>query len=250
MLMAVEGLEAGALDADDVLERGAVNRIEELHGAVARAEAEQRFGVFRGRRSPRLAAAEAVELAFLNQLGFATYNDYRLRIRRSTVERGRPEPALPPAPEAAMPAAACPPSEPPPASVEPRSATAEVPPPDSSEPRLPSEPPDVRGQEERPPRVTKLCAEVAGAVDGFFARLRSEADRLAEARLNQAEHEALEIRDRAGREAAELMGRARLVGDAVKAAVDDLARLSEVVLRARETVRLLDGERSAHPAAT
>jgi cell division septum initiation protein DivIVA len=68
----------------DVLDRETIDQIEELHGAVVRAEAEQRFGLLRGKRTRQVAEAEAAEQAFLNQHGFATYNDFRLRIRRST----------------------------------------------------------------------------------------------------------------------------------------------------------------------
>src|SRR3984893_5206561 len=68
----------------DVLDRETIDQIEELHGAVVRAEAEQRFGLLRGKRTRQGAEAEAAEQAFLHQHGFATYNDFRLRIRRST----------------------------------------------------------------------------------------------------------------------------------------------------------------------
>jgi hypothetical protein len=69
----------------DVLDRETIERIEELHAAVVRAEAEQRFGLLRGKRTRQVAEAEAAEQAFLHEQGFATYNDFRLRIRRSTV---------------------------------------------------------------------------------------------------------------------------------------------------------------------
>jgi hypothetical protein len=69
----------------DVLDRETIERIEELHAAVVRAEAEQRFGLLRGKRTRQVAEAEAAEQAFLSENGFATYNDFRLRIRRSTV---------------------------------------------------------------------------------------------------------------------------------------------------------------------
>src|SRR5690242_12737051 len=69
----------------DVLDRETIEKIEELHAAVVRAEAEQRFGLLRGKRTRQVAEAEAAEQAFLNLHGFATYNDFRLRIRRSTV---------------------------------------------------------------------------------------------------------------------------------------------------------------------
>ncbi len=68
-----------------MLDRDTIEQIEELHAAVVRAEAEQRFGLLRGKRTRQVAEAEAAEQAYLNAQGFATYNDFRLRIRRSTV---------------------------------------------------------------------------------------------------------------------------------------------------------------------
>jgi len=69
----------------DALDPRTVDEIERLRSAVMHAEAEQRFGVGRTRRTELLVAAEEAERAFLNAQGFASYNDYRLRIRRSTV---------------------------------------------------------------------------------------------------------------------------------------------------------------------
>jgi len=69
----------------DTLHPATVAEIERLRTAVLNAEAEQRFGVGHGRRSDLVLAAEEAERTFLNAHGFATYNDYRLRIRRSTV---------------------------------------------------------------------------------------------------------------------------------------------------------------------
>jgi len=69
----------------DALDPQTVEEIERLRSAVMQAEAEQRFGVGRTKRSELLVAAEEAERAFLNAHGFASYNDYRLRIRRSTV---------------------------------------------------------------------------------------------------------------------------------------------------------------------
>ncbi|HVM65908.1 MAG TPA: hypothetical protein VMU14_13670 [Acidimicrobiales bacterium] len=68
-----------------MLDRETIEKIEDLHAAVVRAEAEQRFGLLRGKRTRQVAEAEAAEQAFLHEHGFATYNDFRLRIRRSTV---------------------------------------------------------------------------------------------------------------------------------------------------------------------
>jgi len=78
---------------DDVLSTDTIARIEELHTAVLWAEKERRFGMLRARRAEELRAAMSAEEEFLNEQGFATYNDYRLRIRRSQVER--PEPVEP-----------------------------------------------------------------------------------------------------------------------------------------------------------
>ena len=69
----------------DVLDSQTVDEIERLRSAVVHAEAEHRFGVGRGKRSELLVAAEEAEHAFLNSHDFGSYNDYRLRIRRSTV---------------------------------------------------------------------------------------------------------------------------------------------------------------------
>src|SRR5581483_3965593 len=74
--------EAG-LPVDDTLDPPTVARIEALHSAVLAAEAERRFSKFGGRRSQELEDACTAEQAFLEAQGFASYNDYRLRIRRS-----------------------------------------------------------------------------------------------------------------------------------------------------------------------
>jgi len=73
------------------LDSATISGIEALHAAVLKAEAEQRFGLLRGRRSKQLTEAEEAENEFLERNGFATYNDFRLRVRRST-------PAPPPPP--------------------------------------------------------------------------------------------------------------------------------------------------------
>ena len=73
------------------LDAATISGIEALHAAVLKGEAEQRFGLLRGRRSKQLTEAEEAEKEFLDRNGFATYNDFRLRVRRST-------PAPPPPP--------------------------------------------------------------------------------------------------------------------------------------------------------
>jgi hypothetical protein len=79
--------ETAAASPNDVLDRGTIDRIEELHGAVMRAEAEHRFGLMRSKRTPEAIEAEAAERAFLAEHGFAGYTDYRLRIRRAAPGR-------------------------------------------------------------------------------------------------------------------------------------------------------------------
>ncbi len=73
------------------LDSATISAIETLHATVLKAEAEQRFGLLRGRRTKQLTEAEEAENEFLERNGFATYNDFRLRVRRST-------PAPPPPP--------------------------------------------------------------------------------------------------------------------------------------------------------
>jgi hypothetical protein len=71
--------------ADDALDPSTVARIEELHSASLNAEAERRFAPLKGWRGQEPTEAKLAEEAFLNEHGFATYNDFRLRIRRSAV---------------------------------------------------------------------------------------------------------------------------------------------------------------------
>jgi hypothetical protein len=74
-------VEAG----DDALDPETIARIEDLHSATLEEDAHRRFGSRKGSRSRELGEARLAEQEFLNEHGFATYNDYRLRIRRSTV---------------------------------------------------------------------------------------------------------------------------------------------------------------------
>jgi hypothetical protein len=70
---------------DDVLSVETISRIEELHSTVLWAEKERRFGMLRPRRAEELLAAQSAEQEFLDEHGFASYTDFRLRIRRSKV---------------------------------------------------------------------------------------------------------------------------------------------------------------------
>jgi hypothetical protein len=95
---------------NDVLDTPTIERIEELHGAVVWAEKDRRFGMLRPRRDEEIRAARSAEEVFLNEHGFATYTDYRLRVRRSRVAApaqvdrkepiAAPEPVAPPEPVA------------------------------------------------------------------------------------------------------------------------------------------------------
>jgi hypothetical protein len=74
---------------DDVLDADVVKRIEELHTAVLWAENDHRST--RGKRGATPTVAEAAEQAYLAEHGFATYNDFRLRIRRVVVTAEPPQ---------------------------------------------------------------------------------------------------------------------------------------------------------------
>jgi hypothetical protein len=67
---------------DDVLDAGVIWKIEHLHSAVLEMEGERRFG--RSVRSEELTALQAEEQELLEAHGFTSYNDFRLRVRRST----------------------------------------------------------------------------------------------------------------------------------------------------------------------
>jgi hypothetical protein len=206
---------------DDVLDRETIDTIEELHSAVVRAEAEQRFGMVRGRRPRPPVEAQAAEYAFLAMHGFATYNDFRLRIRRSTarpvptIESGpRDERNLLPADRGVLPAK-----------------------------------PDASGQmtdQAEPSRlaVTGLQAESGDAAGAEFLRrirpllaaFQADADELIASRVEDVERQSAEIVDRASDEAAEIVGRATRAADAVTALVMDAAGQSEHLLAVTEVV--------------
>ncbi len=260
----------------DVLDRETIDQIEELHGAVVRAEAEQRFGLLRGKRTRQVAEAEAAEHAYLNQNGFATYNDFRLRIRRSTALHGeesseemvawddndfdgelepvggfgtdseRAEEFDSPGPFDAEPdsdsgADAAPDDH----EVSQEGSEQMGPLPDSapapSAPPVPSFAP--RGDVDSSPTA---APDFRRLTEPLFATLQAETDRFVAARLETAEKQAAEIVNRASREAAEIIGRAARMHDAVKSLVDDVTRQSETFLNATadlptEIERVRDG---------
>jgi hypothetical protein len=75
--------EPALTPSDDVLDAEVVDRIEELHNAVMVVDGERRS--MWGKRAALPTVAEAAEEAYLAAQGFASYTDFRLRIRRTVV---------------------------------------------------------------------------------------------------------------------------------------------------------------------
>jgi hypothetical protein len=185
---------------DDILDRETIDTIEELHGAVMRAEAEQRFGMVRGRRPHPPVEGHAAEQAFLAMHGFASYNDFRLRIRRSTARRvGTVE----------------------------SSASGE----DNSEDRGPGEsekePPPPGGI--TPPERDSIesPSEFRRRIGSLCAAFQDDAEELIAVQIDQVERQARLTVDRASNEAAEIVGRATRAHAAVTALLDDVTRRAE-----------------------
>jgi hypothetical protein len=187
---------------EDVREVGVIDRIEELHSAVLRAEADQRFGSW-GRRAALRTEAEAAERAFLDQHGFASYNDFRLRIRRSTVA---------PAPLSARP------------------VSDQAPAPDQDDvdlsPPSGDEPPAVIS---RAPRAGGVAAdnELGRRVGPVVAGLRGEVERMMTLQIEQVELRAAQILSRATDEANDIVERARWRYDAMTTLLENAVRRSE-----------------------
>jgi hypothetical protein len=217
------GSHGGDPDQDqDALDRTTIETIEELHSEVVQAEAEQRFGLLRGRRSAQLADAQAAEEAFLSQHGFATYNDYRLRIRRSTISSPDPdevqgEPARTDRHDERNEIAEVQPIP-----------TEVVPEPVITPPSLPMAPqwePVRPASGWQPAPSGEFSSESAPLLDA----IRAGAEAWVTSRLEQAEIRCAEIIDRATREAAELVGRATGVSEMTQALVSDVTSRAEAV---------------------
>jgi vacuolar-type H+-ATPase subunit H len=241
-------------DVRDVLDRETIDEIENMHGGVVRAEAEQRFGLLRGKRTRQVAEAEAAEQAFLNKQGFATYNDFRLRIRRSTVEHEQ-QPATVWSNDLGFDDG-----------FEPVGALERIAGSDDSDGPHHTATPDAAHDDERslegseqmsplpksapapaaPPPVPtfdpKGDADIAGPAtadlrrltEPLFATLQAETDRFVASRIEAAEKQATDIVNRATKEAAEIIGRAARMHDAVKSFVNDVARESEAFVTVTE----------------
>jgi hypothetical protein len=249
--------EAASFRMRDVLDREAIDKIEALHSAVVRAEAEQRFGLLRGKRSRQLVEAEAAEQGFLEEQGFATYNDFRLRIRRSTISEepqeagesstyvwdddydergffpdGEGEPNDPddhgdtdPETHAdegtgdhLSPEEGSEDMAPLP---EPAAMQAAPPPPMAPPPPIPAT---------RPDDGAASNLDLRRLTEPLFATLQAETDKYVAARMETAERQAADIVNRASREAAEIIGRAARMHEAVKSLVEDVTRQSETFL--------------------
>ena len=245
----------------DVLDRETIDRIEELHGAVVRSEAEQRFGLLRGKRTRQVAEAEAAEQAFLSANGFATYNDFRLRIRRSTALQGPATEAevtwdvddfepdygnvasgsgwgLRPDPEDS--------STPVDTDIEdtdddfdegfdddqPEEGSAPM----GSLPETAPAPASAPSSSQAPRAETAPTAppDFRRITEPLFASLQAETDRYVGARLEEAERQAADIVARASREANEILSQAARAREAAKAMADEVARRSEAFLSLTE----------------
>jgi vacuolar-type H+-ATPase subunit H len=250
----------------DVLDRETIDQIEELHGAVVRAEAEQRFGLLRGKRTRQVAEAEAAEQAFLHQHGFATYNDFRLRIRRSTaLHEQEPAAALDgglafhdgiDAPAASDPreqptdttgsesdpawardtdsehddgADAAPDDERSEEGSEQMGPLPESAPAPAAAPPVPSFAPKADGD-----HAGAASNDFRRLTEPLFATLQAETDRFVAGRIEAAEKQAADILNRASKEAAEIIGRAAKMHDAMKSLVQDIGRQSEAFLSVTE----------------
>jgi len=207
-------LSAGRADerpvhAEDALDRGTVDRIEELHAAVARAEAAQRFGLFRGKKSTELADAEAAELAYLSAYGFASYTDYRLRIRRSMVTPPRADEAT-----GAVQAAPVPQERP---------GTSKV--------TVSARPAGSDGGQGPPPRgLAAECRGAEQAYEEFLMRLQAETDDLVRRRLEFAERRASEVFGAAAQEAADLLNGASVMHEGVASLTEEIVQRWRAVL--------------------
>ena len=237
--------DAPSLRMRDVLDRDVVDKIEALHGAVVRAEAEQRFGLLRGKRSRQLIEAESAEQTFLKEQGFATYNDFRLRIRRSTTTEG---PAN--AEDSSTfvwdddydELAFFPDADPDTTENETRAdeGTGDHPSPEEGSEDMGPLPDPAPVQAAPPPpgaaAKPRMDADAASNVDlrrltePLFATLQAETDKFVAARLDAAERQAAEIVSRASKEAAEIISRAARMHEAVKSLVEDVTRQSETFL--------------------
>jgi len=226
-----------------MLDRETVRRIEELHAVVLQTEAAQRFGLFRGKKSAEFADAEAAELAFLNEQGFASYTDFRLRIRRSGIE------------STAAPALAPPPAAPPqPARLADDGNVAML---DIADPPGPGRP-DDRGNlppmepeqpaREHPRQLTAAPSDFAAVVqayDVFCTRLGAEMDEFVHARLELAERDASEAFDTAAQEAAQLLNRTQALHAATALLIQELGRRGrDVVVAADAALGQLDALRT------
>jgi hypothetical protein len=188
---------------DDMLDPGTVDRIEELHAAVLVTEAERRFG---RRHTGELGDAQDEERAFLNAHGFATYNDYRLRIRRSVADT---EPALP-VPEAA--------------STGPVATSA-----DAGAVAAPAEPvasaPAVGGHTTEVAPVLVDDSVLRSLTGPWIAELKRELDRYLEARVEAADAQADNILSEASRRADDVVTHATQAFDVAEALLRDVTAL-------------------------
>jgi hypothetical protein len=218
----------------DVLDRATIDTIEELHSTVLQVEAEQRFGLFGGRRSARLEEAEAAERAFLAGHDFATYNDYRLRIRRSTVSP--PAPAAPPTAATEEVAGNSPRDQDETMDAEAITGVGRKAPTAAPAGSNPGPPELGAGRPSTETQPSPQSDEFQTTSAQLLDNVRAEAASWVASRIETLDAQSAEILDRATREAAELVARANGVYEMTQALVDDVTRRAEALVKATSEV--------------
>jgi len=212
----------------DTLHPATVEEIERLRSAVLNAEAEQRFSVGRGRKSDLLLAAEEAERIFLNAHDFATYNDYRLRIRRSIAlpatqavanEDPRPDAEGSEPGDASGSAATGP------------DVASEL----AQDPAVCQSVVDPRPQEDLTP-ADSSGGDLWALVRRFEDDVTTGVDALVTARLSEAEMQAADVLARASTQAEEISTQVARLRAAAQSAADATARHLETLLTLTESV--------------
>jgi hypothetical protein len=201
------------LEMSDVLDRETIDKIEELHTAVVREEAEQRFGLLRGKRAhpPSESEAAVAERALLDEHGLSSYNDYRLQIRRSSVAHVEPPRQATESDDDAH------------AATDRGMAT-------DADPADPEAAVHVAAGHDEADNFAAQGLELRRRIAPLIATVQAETETLVVARIERAERQAAEIVNQATKEADEIVGRADRLHDAMISLVGDVTRQSVELL--------------------
>jgi hypothetical protein len=216
-------------ESEDALDAEVISKIEELHSAaVVWGQAEHRFGIW-GKRGPSTSEAEEAEQAYLAEHGFATYNDFRLRTRHSTLTLALPTPPPPP-------------------------HWAEHPVGNHSEDlEGPPEPGAVsaRGDDWDPALSHDGYAadQLRRRIAPLVAAVQADADRLITLQIEQLELRTAQILSRASEEAAEILHRATQHYDAVLALVEEPLRRTDHLVALTDGISTMIGDAQDEVAA-